>query len=138
MESCIFCQIVKGAIPSAKLYEDDAVLSFLDINPINPGHALVIPKKHYATILDVDDEDLKKVAAVTKLIAKAVKDALYCDGINILQNNFEAAGQLIHHFHIHVIPRFEGDGLKVWGGKPYKEGAMKEVQEKILAAIKRQ
>jgi len=137
MESCIFCQIVKGAIPSAKLYEDDAVLSFLDINPINPGHALVIPKNHYPTILDVDDEDLKKVAVVTKLIAKALRDALFCDGINVLQNNFEAAGQLIHHFHIHVIPRFEGDGFKVWSGKPYKEGAMKEVQEKILAVIKK-
>ncbi|MEJ5300093.1 MAG: HIT family protein [Thermodesulforhabdaceae bacterium] len=137
MESCIFCQIVKGTIPSAKLYEDDFVLSFLDINPINPGHALVIPKKHYPTILDVDDEDLKKTAAVTKLVARALKEALSCDGINILQNNFEAAGQLIHHFHIHVIPRFEGDGLKVWAGKPYKEGAMKEVQEKVLAVIKK-
>lgn len=135
MESCIFCRIVKGEIPSAKLYEDEDVLSFLDINPINPGHALVIPKKHYPTILDVDDEDLKKTARVTKIVARAIKDALNCDGINILQNNFEAAGQLIFHFHIHVIPRFDGDGIKVWSGKPYKEGVMQEVQAKILSAM---
>lgn len=135
MESCIFCRIVKGEIPSAKLYEDEAVLSFLDINPINPGHALVIPKKHYPTILDVDEEDLKKTILATKMVSRAIKDALGCDGINILQNNFEAAGQLIHHFHIHVIPRMEGDGIKVWGGKPYKEGVMQEVQKKILSAM---
>lgn len=135
MESCIFCRIVKGEIPSAKLYEDEDVLSFLDINPINPGHALVIPKRHYPTILDVDDEDLKKTIRATKIVAKAVRDALNCDGINILQNNFEAAGQLIHHFHIHVIPRFDGDGIEVWSGKPYKEGVMQEVQAKILSAM---
>jgi histidine triad (HIT) family protein len=137
MESCIFCEIVKGAIPSAKLYEDDAVLSFLDINPINPGHALVIPKRHYPTIIDVDEEDLKRTAAATRIVAKAIKEALNCDGINILQNNFGAAGQLIFHFHIHVIPRFEGDGLQIWTGKPYEKGVMNEVQSKILAAMKK-
>ncbi|MGC8720775.1 MAG: HIT family protein, partial [Thermodesulforhabdaceae bacterium] len=138
MESCIFCQIVKGSIPSAKIYEDDSVLSFLDINPINPGHALVIPKKHYPTIIDVDDEDLKKTAVVTKIVARAIKEALNCDGINILQNNFGAAGQLIFHFHIHVIPRFEGDGFEIWHGKPYEKGVMSEVQSKILAVMKKE
>ncbi|MCX7822337.1 MAG: HIT family protein [Syntrophobacterales bacterium] len=137
MTSCIFCKIVKGEIPSAKLYEDDSTMSFLDINPINPGHALVIPKNHYPTILDVDEEDLKKTIIATKIVAKALKDALSCDGINILQNNFEAAGQLIYHFHIHVIPRFEGDGLKVWSGVPYKEGAMEDIHGKILSAMRK-
>ncbi len=137
MENCIFCQIVAGKIPSSKLYEDEHVLSFLDINPINHGHSLVIPKRHFQSIIDIDEEDIKRCFAVTKKVAMAIKDALQCEGINIIQNNFRAAGQVIDHFHIHIIPRFEGDGfLTSWPGKPYKDSSlMDSIREKVVSKI---
>ncbi len=132
MSDCIFCQIVEGKIPSSKLYEDDAVLSFLDINPINPGHALVIPKKHVTSIFDIDDETLQKCIVVASRVARAIKKGVKCEGMNVLQNNFRAAGQLIDHFHIHLIPRFENDGfLTSWPGKPYEPGKMEEIYNAI-------
>ncbi len=138
MDSCIFCQIVQGLIPAAKLYESDHVLSFLDINPINHGHALVIPKKHYATIFEIAEEDLLHTVSAARTVASAIKQALSCEGVNLVQNNLRAAGQLIDHFHIHVIPRFEGDGfLTSWPGKPYREGAIEEVREAILRVLNR-
>ncbi len=136
MNDCIFCKIVEGAIPSAKLYEDDMVLSFLDINPINPGHALVIPKVHVVSIFEIDEEVLQRCIVVAARVAKAIKEAVQCEGMNVLQNNFRAAGQLIDHFHIHLIPRFEADGfLTSWPGKPYEKGKMEEVCEKIKKFI---
>ncbi|SFM97058.1 HIT family protein [Thermodesulforhabdus norvegica] len=135
--SCIFCQIVEGKIPSAKLYEDDLVISFLDINPINPGHSLVVPKKHAATIFDIDDDVLAKCAVVAARVARAIRSATGCEGLNVLQNNFRSAGQLIDHFHIHLIPRYEGDGfLTSWPGTPYPEGQMEEMKNKIVAHLK--
>ncbi|HDL90641.1 MAG TPA: HIT family protein [Thermodesulforhabdus norvegica] len=136
MSSCVFCQIVEGKIPSAKLYETDSVLAFLDINPINPGHTLIIPKRHATSIFDVDEEDLKECAVVAAKVARAVRKATGCDGMNVLQNNFRVAGQIIDHFHIHLIPRFENDGfLTSWPGKPYGEGKMEEMRKAILEHI---
>lgn len=135
--SCIFCQIVEGKIPSARLYEDDRIMSFLDINPINPGHALVIPKAHFTSIFDIDDEVLAACAVVVAKVARAVRSATGCEGLNVLQNNFRAAGQLIDHFHIHIIPRYGGDGfLTSWPGTPYPEGQMEEMRKRITAHIK--
>lgn len=137
MDSCIFCQIVNGQIAAAKLYEDDMVLSFLDINPINPGHALVIPKKHATSIFDITDNDLSRCSIVAAKVARAIRSATQCEGLNVLQNNLPAAGQLIEHFHIHLIPRFEGDGFcPNWPGKSYPKGKMEEIREKIVAHIK--
>ena len=129
---CIFCKIVKGEIPCAKLYEDSKVLSFLDIGPINYGHALVIPKQHYVTIIDTPDDVLKDLIMVTKKVTKAIKEATGVEGVNNLLNNGKASGQAVFHAHMHIIPRFEGDDFKIpWPAKRYPEGGMEEMRKKI-------
>ena len=136
MTDCIFCKIVRGEIPCAKVYEDNLVLSFLDINPINPGHTLVLPKAHYASLLDVDPEALKACVVAAKKISTAVYQGIKADGLNFLQNNFRAAGQLIDHVHFHLIPRYEGDGfMTTWPGKPYPPGEMEKILRQIAAGI---
>jgi len=114
---CIFCQIIAGEIPSHKIYEDEDFFVMLDINPVNLGHALILPKKHFRNLLDMPDKLLKKQGPLIKKIALAVKDATGADGINIGWNNEPAAGQLIFHSHVHIIPRFRNDGFKHWRGK---------------------
>ena len=135
MSDCIFCKIIAGDIPCSKIYEDDDTIVFLSIAPISKGHALVVPKEHYATLLDAPEEVVTKVAAVVKKVSAALMKATGCDGFNIGQNNFEAAGQEVHHLHVHVIPRFEGDGLKHWPGGKYEEGEMEKYSEKISKAL---
>lgn len=103
---CVFCAIAAGEIPSFKIYEDDLVLAYLDINPFTKGHTLVIPKKHSSCLLDTDEETLSTVIARVKKVAAHLKTALPCDGFNILQNNGEAAGQTVHHLHFHIVPRY--------------------------------
>src|SRR3989344_5083731 len=133
MDNCIFCKIVKGEIPSNKIYEDESVLAFLDIAPINRGHALVIPKKHFENIYDVPDEVLTDVIKVSKKIAKAVKKAVGADGVNVSMNNEPAAGQVVFHLYIHIIPRLITDGLKSWKSRgDYKQGEPEQVAEKII------
>ncbi len=131
MAECIFCKIIKGEIPSAKIYEDEDVLAFLDIGPVNKGHALVIPKRHYESIIDIDDETLSKIAVVLKKAAIAVKKGVEADGITISQSNGAAAGQVVPHIHFHVMPRFKGDGLKLWPQGKYEEDEMNKTSEKI-------
>ena len=104
--NCVFCAICAGEIPSFKVYEDDLVLAYLDINPFTKGHTLVIPKVHSANLLETSDETLAAVIARVKKVAAHVKAALPCDGFNILQNNGEAAGQTVHHLHFHIVPRY--------------------------------
>lgn len=104
--NCIFCAIAAGEIPSFKVYEDDLVLAYLDINPFTKGHTLVIPKKHSANLLETDDETLAAVITRVKKIAAHLKAKLGADGFNILQNNGEAAGQTVHHLHFHIVPRY--------------------------------
>ncbi len=133
---CLFCKIVMGDVPSAKVYEDEYVFAFLDLNPINIGHTLVIPKMHSVSLCDTPDETLAHLAPVMKKLAIAIKSALKADGINIEMNNDPAAGQLIFHSHIHIIPRFKGDGFKHWtSARPYNTGEMAEVAQKISAVI---
>ena len=103
---CIFCAIAAGEIPSFKVYEDDLVLAYLDINPFTKGHTLVIPKSHSTGLLDTDDRTLGEVIARVKKVAAHLKSALPCDGFNILQNNGEAAGQTVKHLHFHIVPRY--------------------------------
>ncbi len=134
--NCIFCKIVKGEIPSHKVYEDDATLAFLDINPISDGHTLVIPKQHCENLLDASEEDVKAVAVTVKKIAKATKNALNCDGINILQANFAASGQSVFHYHVHIVPRKEGDGLHLWPPTKHIGHDAKEIAENITHCIK--
>lgn len=108
-DNCIFCKILADEIPSAVVYEDEDFRAILDVNPAARGHVLILPKKHAANIFDLPDEEASKIFVVAKKIAAAVKKTYHCDGVNILQNNGEAAGQTVFHLHVHVIPRFEGD-----------------------------
>lgn len=106
---CVFCAIAEGEIPCFKVYEDDLVLAYLDINPFSEGHTLVIPKTHYTGLLDTPEEVLQGIIARVKKIAAHIKATLPCDGFNVLQNNGLAAGQTVPHVHFHIIPRV-GDG----------------------------
>jgi histidine triad (HIT) family protein len=111
-ESCIFCKIVQKQTPSSIVYEDESLLVFVDIRPLNIGHTLIIPKAHCVDIFDIPQELLSQIHKVSKQIAFAVKKATNADGISIIQQNGKAAGQDIFHIHIHVIPRFEGQKLR--------------------------
>ena len=135
MNECVFCKIVKEEIPSDKIYEDDNFFAFLDINPNNPGHTLVIPKNHYENIYNLPDEILKNIAPLIKKIAIAVKKGVNADGINIIMNNDIAAGQIVPHAHFHVIPRFADDGLRHWPRKSYSN---KEEVAKTAGKIKKE
>lgn len=104
--NCVFCAIADGEIPAFKVYEDDVVLAYLDINPFSRGHTLVIPKSHTSGLLDTPDETLSAVMSRVRAIAAHLKEALGCDGFNILQNNGEAAGQTVMHLHFHIVPRY--------------------------------
>jgi histidine triad (HIT) family protein len=128
--------IVRGEIPSAKIYEDDQVLSFMDINPINWGHSLVIPKRHYATLFEIPAGELQACILVAQRVARAVHLAMGADGLNLVQNNFRAAGQLIDHVHFHLIPRSDNDGfLTSWPGKPYPPGDLPKTLDRIKARM---
>lgn len=136
MAECLFCKIISGEIPGAKLYETDKIYAFLDINPVNRGHALVVPKEHYETLLDIPEPVNKELLESVKKISSAIEKAVGADGFNIMMNNRKAAGQLIPHAHMHIVPRFVQDGLKHWPGKEYRQGQMEEVQKQILANIR--
>jgi histidine triad (HIT) family protein len=110
-ESCIFCKIVQKQAPSSIIYEDDKVMAFLDIMPVNEGHTLVISKDHYIDIYDIPQELLGQVHMLTKTVALAVKQAVKADGISIIQQNGKAAGQDIFHLHVHIIPRYVGQKM---------------------------
>ncbi len=115
---CIFCKIVAGQIPCTKVFEDRLVLSFMDICPLNKGHLLVIPKDHYETILDIPADIYGHLASTICRIAKAVKDSLNPDGMNVMQLNGRAANQVVPHVHLHLVPRWTGDGLTICGWEP--------------------
>jgi len=132
---CVFCKIVNGEIPFSKVYEDDKILAFLDISPVNKGHVLVIPKKHFETLLDVPDDLLGDIMIAIKKIAKAVIEVAGTDGFNLMQSNKKIAGQVVPHFHMHIIPRIEGDGLKHWPQGKYEEGEMEKFAEKISSLV---
>lgn len=108
-DDCIFCKIAAGEIPSRKLYEDEDFVVILDLNPTSKGHALIIPKEHYANLYEIDEEVAAKAMKLAKKMALKMTDVLGCDGFNLLQNNGESAGQTIFHFHMHLIPRYEND-----------------------------
>lgn len=128
---CIFCKIVSNEIPSYKVYEDDFVLAFLDIAPVNYGHVIVIPKKHYANMEEVSDDDLCRVIKVVKKVGQSLKENFGTIGYNIQENDDSVAGQVVSHLHFHLIPRLENDGLTLWAGGRYGDGEMEQVVEKI-------
>ncbi|MFA6980304.1 MAG: HIT family protein [Ignavibacteriaceae bacterium] len=133
---CVFCDIVQKTAKAEILFEDEKIISFLDINPFNVGHSLVIPKTHYENFLDVPDELYEGMFSVVKLVTNGVVNGLQSDGYNILSNNGRAAGQSVFHCHFHIIPRFETDGYKFkMDLKKYGNGEMNMIAEKIKSAI---
>ena len=133
-ENCIFCKILAGEIPSTAVYEDDDFKAILDVNPAARGHVIILPKNHAANIYELPDEDASKIMIVAKKIATAIEKAYHCDGVNILQNNGEAAGQTVFPLHLHVIPRFKGDTVNIG----WKQGDMPEDLDAICKEIQAQ
>ena len=128
-DKCIFCKIANGEIPSATLYEDEDFRVILDLGPATKGHALILPKNHFANLFEIPEDMDAKAFILAKKIAKKMKDVFGCDGVNIVQNNGVAAGQTVFHFHIHLIPRYEGDQA----GVTWKPGTLTDEQrEEIL------
>ena len=129
---CIFCKIIKGEIPSAKIYEDEKLVAFLDIAPANKGHALIMPKKHYETLLDVPDTIIDDMMGLGKKIAVAMSSALASEGFNVLVNNKKVAGQIVPHLHVHIIPRFSDDGVSLnWRPRKYTKNEIADYANKI-------
>ncbi len=136
MSNCLFCSIINGEIPSAKLYENDKVYAFLDIAPLNKGHALIIPKFHCETILDLPLEYAHDAIMAQQMIAKALMTSLGATGFNCIQNNFESSGQEVFHVHWHIIPRFERAEFPLWKQGSYKDiEEMQEFAKKISSCI---
>ena len=116
---CLFCKIAAGEIPATKVHEDERTVAFMDINPATRGHVLIVPRTHATDIHDIDTEDLAACAKVAKVLAGRVRDRLGADGVNLHQSNGRAAWQTVFHFHLHVIPRFDGDPLRLpWTPEP--------------------
>ena len=121
-DNCIFCKIANGDIPSKVLYEDGEFKVILDLGPATKGHALILPKNHYRNLYELPDDMASKVMLLAKKMASQMTDKLECDGFNLVQNNGEAAGQTVFHFHLHLIPRYDGDGQTL-GWKPLEPTA---------------
>lgn len=132
---CIFCQIVAGRAPAEKVLETESVLAFLDLAPVHYGHTLVIPKKHYETLLDLPDELWLALGQVSRQVAQVLRQVLFATGFNIGMNNFAAAGQVVPHVHLHVIPRYHGDGLHFFPQGYYQRGDMAKVGAQLRAAL---
>lgn len=128
-EDCVFCKIVGGEIPSIKIFEDESCLAFLDISPLNKGHLLVIPKEHYETILEISPELYGRLASIVAMMAKAIQESIAPDGMNVMQLNGRAGNQVVPHLHIHLVPRWVGDGLTICAWEPVMGD-----REKIFAA----
>lgn len=133
---CVFCEIVKGNIPSKKIYEDDNTIAILDLSQATYGHTLIIPKKHSSNVLEIDDESYVNAMKVAKKVASAIKksfdDVL---GFNLLNNCGEDAGQTVNHFHIHIIPRYKNDGIKIEFVDNQGKFDMEEIKNKIIKNI---
>lgn len=136
MENCIFCKIAAGEIPSTTLYEDQDFRVILDLGPASKGHALILPKEHYANIYEIPDELAAKAIILAKKMAGIMTRALNCDGFNIVQNNGEPAGQTVFHFHVHLIPRYEDDQVGLtWNPGSLTEEDKEEVLRKVTAEL---
>ena len=136
MENCIFCKIAAGEIPSTTLYEDQDFRVILDLGPASKGHALILPKEHYANIYEIPDELASKAIILAKKMAGIMTRALNCDGFNIVQNNGEPAGQTVFHFHVHLLPRYEDDQVGLtWNPGSLTEEDKEEVLRKVMAEL---
>lgn len=133
---CIFCKIIAGEIPSNTIYEDDTFKVILDASPASKGHALILPKKHYVDIYDIDEEVAGKAMKLAKKLAGHMTEVLGCDGFNILQNNHEVAGQTVFHFHMHIIPRYKNDTVNVtWKQNEADAAVIEDIKKKVSAYL---
>ena len=137
ISSCIFCKIIKNKAPAVRVYEDNETIAFMDKAPFNLGHTLVIPKKHYALLTDMNDEEVGRLFVVTRRIVKAVFEAICADGVNVTQSNGEAASQDIFHVHVHVVPRFKGDSKESFGFFPQRKRFSELEIEETASRIRR-
>ncbi|NLZ83175.1 MAG: HIT family protein [Clostridiales bacterium] len=136
MENCIFCKIIAGSIPSTTVYEDEDFKAIMDISPAAKGHVIILPKKHVANIYEMDDNIASKVLIVAKKVAIAIKGEFQCAGLNIVQNNGELAGQTVFHYHMHVIPRKQGDKVKfTWEQGSYQDGEAEQIAKALEKRI---
>ena len=137
MNDCIFCKIAKVEIPSATVYEDDDFRVIMDISPASEGHMIILPKEHAANVYDLSDATASKIYVLAKKLATALKDELDCDGINILQNNGEAAGQSVFHLHMHIIPRYYSDDISIrWNQGKSDTDSLAELAKSIGQRLK--
>ena len=135
-QESIFCKIIGGQIPAAKIYDRGGVYAFLDIAPVNKGHALVVPKTHHETLFDLPEDLGREILVALKVVGQAVMSATGASGLNVGMNNFESAGQLVHHAHFHLIPRHAGDGLTLWTQHAYESVEdMQKLAQAIRSAI---
>lgn len=131
-ENCIFCKLTNGQIPTATLYEDEDFRVILDASPASKGHALILPKEHFKNLYELDDETASKVLVLAKKMITKLTEVLGCDGFNIVQNNGEAAGQTVFHFHMHLIPRYKDDKVGLgWSMGELTEEVKNELLEKM-------
>lgn len=131
-DNCIFCKIVNGDIPSKMLHEDGEFKVILDLGPATKGHALILPKNHYRNLYELPDDMASKVMLLAKKMASQMTDKLECDGFNLVQNNGEAAGQTVFHFHLHLIPRYNGDGQTLgWKEQELTADELEEIRKII-------
>ncbi len=131
--NCIFCKIAEGEIPSKTIYEDEKFRVILDLGPATKGHALILPKQHYANIFEIPEKEVGEAFILAKKIAGIIKEKLNCDGFNIIQNNEKTAGQTVFHFHIHLIPRYFDDGQKInWQSQDVMQEELEEVKAQII------
>lgn len=132
-EQCIFCKIANGDIPSKSIYEDDKFKVILDLGPATKGHALILPKDHAANLFELPDDTAKEVLVLAKKLGRQMVDKLHADGMNLVQNNGEAAGQTVKHFHLHLIPRYQDDGQHIlWEPGESTSEELEAVQKTIL------
>jgi histidine triad (HIT) family protein len=132
---CIFCKIIVGEIPSYSIRETEHTYAFLDINPVHPGHTLVVPKEHATDIFEIPRDSWEHVMNEVHSLAPAVRSAAGADGLNIVMNNRRSAGQLVDHVHIHIIPRFNDDGLHGFPQHPYQDGEAEKVRDAIVRSL---
>lgn len=134
--TCIFCAIRDGQIPAVRVYEDDRVIAFMDINPLTDGHLLVVPRAHAETIWDLGDEDARAVMSAARTLAHAIRRALNPDGLNVIQANGRAAHQTVLHYHLHLIPRWVDDGKHLaWTPVPGQVDHIRQLGQHIAAAV---
>lgn len=134
--SCLFCKIARGEVPAARVLETDRALAFLDINPVNPGHLLLVPKDHHATLADLPDDLAGAAATLLPRLCRAVRDTTGAEGLNVIVNLGRVAGQTIDHVHWHIIPRFNGDAVRwPWPHFPYQGDELDQMRGRIEQAL---